>query len=250
MLIDTIHNSNSAITDLVCQNIPSDPKREWEKKSRTMSYFCGVVENEITYQAYTYLYNNGYISQRYCDWGLDGLTMPYFAETDEEQARIINDMNIFARKNTGFQDVEFVVKEFDESEILHDCIERRNEMMIDDDNRNPDDVEEENNIRTFEVVAEEFEKTHCKIVSVGMFAVDIGNDEIEIVSKKTLVEGHEHKTYQKVIEKKNGDRVIENKVFITDWLRGNDAQRRYLKMGLYPNAKLCPPDCLNLWKPL
>ena len=60
LLIDTIYNSNSAIADLVCQNIPSDPKREWERKSRTMSYFCGVVENEITYQAYTYLYNNGY----------------------------------------------------------------------------------------------------------------------------------------------------------------------------------------------
>lgn len=73
------------------------------------------------------------------------------------------------KKNTGIQDVEFVEKEFDGSEILHDCIELRKEMLIHENNRN---TEEEEKIRTFEVVTEDAERTYCKIVSFGMFAVE------------------------------------------------------------------------------
>ena len=38
-------------------------------------------------------------------------------------------------------------------------------------------------------------------------------------------------------------------MFIKDWLTGNNKQRVYQDLGIYPNPSLCPNTHLNIWKP-
>jgi hypothetical protein len=247
-IIDLVYSSNKQLAKKICKDIPNTQDCLWKKKSRTMSYFCGIVENEITYQAYKYLQINGHIWDRHVDWGLDGLTMPAFTDNVDTLHETIDNLNEYVRKMTKFEDVEFVVKDFDESEILHNSIDKRNEMIIDEDNEDVDKpVLERPEILTFKQVSDEFEKNHCKIVNKAVFVKQTDGDSI-VMSKTQFVTSYEHLSYQKT-KIKGKEYVITDHQFIKDWLMCNDEQRKYEDMGIYPNPKLCPQNIFNMWTP-
>ena len=83
-----------------------------------MAYFCGVVENELTFQAYKFAYKNKMCQQRRVDWGYDGFTIPPGCEEVD-----VDKMNEYVRLKTGFKSVTFIRKDYDE--VLTDVLEKR-----------------------------------------------------------------------------------------------------------------------------
>lgn len=96
--------------------------------------------------------------------------------------------------------------------------------------------------KTFETIAAEFEKNHCKIINKSMFIKELDN-EIIMMSKEKIKTSYEHLTYEQI----HNDEVIK-KGFILDWLTHNDTQRCYDDVGVYPKGVKCPVSFFNLWR--
>jgi hypothetical protein len=244
-IIKLVYASNQSIADRVCQDIPDIPKNLWKRENRTMSYFCGIIEHEITYQAYKFLYNNDVIQDRHVDWGLDGLTFPSPDITNLTEK--FQELNAHVRIKTGFDLVTFVIKPFDDGEILLNSIIQIDNMLVQDNKDLEEATLDKPKHKTFESVAEEFEKTHCKIINKSIFFKETADDNIPMTKGK-IITSYEHLTYQKV-NMVQGEYALNDKVFIEDWLKGNPNQRVYQNCAVYPNPKLCPKDEYNLWKP-
>lgn len=122
-IISTVYNSNPALINIVCKDLEDI---EWKRKNRVMSYFCGILENEITYKAYKWLVDNHIIERYNVDWGLDGLTFP--KPNVDASYDYIEAMNNFVRKKIGMPLVTFEIKKFNDDEILHELIEQRKQM--------------------------------------------------------------------------------------------------------------------------
>lgn len=249
LLIDVIYKSNLKLAEIVCADIPDDPNYLWKKKSRTMSYFCTILENEVTMQAYNFLLKYGYIDNKHIDWAYDGLTMPSFASSEKDLKIIMKHLNKYVQEKTGFSEVQFVVKPFDDDTILQDVIDKRNDMIIDENNFDvEDDTEEElPNIKSYQSVADEFEKTHCKIINRSVFIKHSDTENI-IMSKRQILISYEHMSCDTIVETKKGQ-IIKPQVFINKWLISNQTQRQYIDMGVYPCPSLCPNNYFNLWIP-
>ena len=114
-MIDLIFLNNSSIKEKVCKNLTEDEL--WRQKNRVMSYFCQIIENDITYHAYKYLVKNELIKAKHVDWGYDGITFK------NPHTPFINELNSYVAKKTGFVNVCFVEKPFDD--VLYDIIEER-----------------------------------------------------------------------------------------------------------------------------
>ena len=119
----------------------------------------------------------------------------------------------------------------------------------------PDDFTEESpeklsveDEKTFEYMSAEFEKTHAKITNAGIFVKEYP-DKIVAFSRTGIVTAYESMTYDKLIEKKNGDAFISPHNFIKDWLVNNPSIRSYTDMGCYPDQDKCPTDYYNTWRP-
>lgn len=89
-------------------HLRKENETEYKLKSRMMSYFFGIIENDITYNAYIYLLHQKIIKQNKISWGYDGITF--------KQNKIFNidELNDFITYKTGFNQVKFIRKSFDE----------------------------------------------------------------------------------------------------------------------------------------
>jgi hypothetical protein len=85
-----------------------------------------------------------------------------------------------------------------------------------------------------------FEKTHCKIITTGLFVENRG-DKYLMRTKKQLYDAYEHVTYQT-------DEVKGHSYFIHEWLK-DPTIRVYYDIGVFPNATKCPTNVLNMWLP-
>lgn len=135
-IIDLVYLNNEAIKDIVCKEIKETDAMiakgedfEWKRKNRVMSYFCGILENEITFKAYKYLVDNHLIQKGFCDWGLDGITFPH-PEPYTDFDFHLGEMNEYVRKQTGMSSITFVRKDFEDEEILMPLIEERRNLVV------------------------------------------------------------------------------------------------------------------------
>lgn len=134
-IIDLVYINNENLQDILCKDIPLPSNEElaeystilWSRKNRVMSYFCGVIENEITYKAYKYLIEAKVIPKGIVDWGYDGFTIPPPAPEINFECSL-KEMNQYVRTKTGFKNVEFIVKGLDG--VLDNVIERRKTEQI------------------------------------------------------------------------------------------------------------------------
>jgi hypothetical protein len=134
-IIDLVYLHNENLQNILCKDIPLPSNEEnaeysttlWSRKNRVMSYFCGVIENEITYKAYKYLIEAKVIPKGIVDWGYDGFTIPPPAPEINFECSL-KEMNQYVRTKTGFKNVEFVVKELDG--VLDNVIERRKTEQV------------------------------------------------------------------------------------------------------------------------
>lgn len=101
--------------------------------------------------------------------------------------------------------------------------------------------------RSFEAMVLEFEKTHCKIISLGVYIKE-DIDALIPMSRSHLKTAYEHLTYDHLVEK-DGVLSIIQKSFIHSWITNNDKIRHYSTIDCFPDGSLCPNDCFNTWRP-
>ena len=256
-IIDLIYLSNTAISEIVCKDVTD----EWRRKNRVMSYFCGIIENEVTFKAYKYLVDNNFIQRRRCSWGYDGLTFKRWGDVTE----VLNDLNDFVRKNTGFKTISFIEKPFEEHEILHDLIEQRNnyvvaEMIcpiIDDcethtSHETSSVCSDDSNDNEFESVATEFELIHAKIINKSVFIKQLPDRTFIVFSEKALRTAYSHLVCDEWVETKGGG-FYKTTGFISKWLNENPSQRKYDDFVNKPYCgsidTITPDTLFNIWSP-
>lgn len=111
---DRVYEQNPEIVKRVCAN-----KTELhERKSSTMSYFCGIIENHIVYFVYKLLVKNHGILPNQCLPELDGICLPRLSGVDYNA--IIDEINLALRPI----EVCFKIKPYGKF-VLHDVIEQR-----------------------------------------------------------------------------------------------------------------------------
>ena len=127
-IIDLVYYNNQEIRKIVCKDIGGGEESDWKRKNRVMSYFCGIIENEITFKAYKYLESNHIIQKGFCDWGYDGLTFPFPSAYTDFHFHL-NEMNDYVRKQTKLELITFVQKPFDDCDVLMPLIEQRRQLV-------------------------------------------------------------------------------------------------------------------------
>lgn len=87
----------------------------------------------------------------------------------------------------------------------------------------------------FEKQVEEFEKTHCKIISDGVY-IRYKDNKIDILNQKRLMDTYCHIPSS----------LDPSKQFINQWIKYPNITT-YDYMDIYPDKHNCPPNCFNLW---
>ena len=228
MITDIIYNMNVELMNKVCKD---EELKEHQKKNKVMSYFCQIIENELTYQAYMFLKKRKHINNTFV-WGYDGITFPY-AEFD------VVELNNFVKEKTGFHSVRFEIKEFDDvyDDILTGFLKRQQELKEEQEKL----IEEVENEFTNMVI--EFEKTHFKVLKDAVYVKE-ENDRVILYNETTFKQVYRHMSYRKMIRGS-----IERGSFINDWINENDNIKKVEELGFYPPPLICPPTHYNLWKP-
>ena len=129
IISDTVSRNNPALRQTVYEVGMTD----YEIKNRVMSYFCGIIENDIVYYTYKYLVKKGAILPQQCAPEMDGLCLPRLPNVDYE--------NIIARLNKRLagMNIKFKIKPYkpfhiDEAGVktgfvLGDILEMRNQPV-------------------------------------------------------------------------------------------------------------------------
>ena len=103
--------------------------------------------------------------------------------------------------------------------------------------------------RMFEFIAEEFEKTHLKIVNKSLF-VKHANNNILFLTQAQLKMSYSHLSYDSpVYDKNNVITGISTLPFINKWISHEHDIRRKDDIDIYPNTTDCPPNIFNMWEP-
>jgi len=254
-VIGLVYENNAELSAKVCPDLPDTEANLWKRKNRTMSYFCGVIENEITFQAYKYAHANGMCVKRKLSWGYDGFTIPpppaYFDEDFHLSA-----MNDFVREKTALNSITFVRKGFKQNEIMTACIDLRREIpdaaaVVAEaiaeavvEQPEPSDQDE-----AYLAWKEPFEEQWCKIKNTACFMrtcsfPDGKFEKFILQTEKQLVSAYKHECYTKM-----GDNGKSKKICcVKEWLEDPD-MLCYDDAEVYPPPLVCPDNKFNLWRP-
>jgi hypothetical protein len=227
-----VYINNPEITNRVCDDPDMD---EYKKKSRVMSYWCGIIENEIIYRCYKFLLDEKVLEDGNVALEYDGLCFKPL-KTDGLDY-ILEKLNKRLFSFTGLECIKMKWKGYDAKYVHSEIIEASEQF---------DTTHIEDNYTLFNDVRADFEKTHAKITSIGMF-VEERNDEIIMMSKTHIMTAYEHIQYDKPITKKNETFYVKAS-FIKDWLVYPE-MRTYEKIGCHPHDRKCPPNEFNVWRP-
>ena len=241
-LTDKIYAANPEIVEMVCGDLSfKATDNQYEKssvlhnrKSRVMSYVCGTIEHEITYQAYKFAKKNSLVPASLVSWGYDGFTAPESTSSIRDKGAI-DAINAHVQKVTGMPTVRFVIKEFSPDELLMDCLNARNLMpeFVRDDTPTEDKVLDDN----YQAWKKEFEKDWCKVLDQSIYLRTSGSTPL-FKTKADLVISYQHLH----VRDKNG----KNIQCLGIWT--DDPQiRTYDRIGCYPPPMECPERVFNTW---
>lgn len=242
-LSQIIYENNPNITNKVAQ--PED--EEWERKGKTISYFCQIVENHIVYFAYNYLVKSGGILPNQCLPELDGICLPRLDGVDYQ--KLVDDIN------TALSSVEirFKIKPYGKF-VLNDIIEQRQEIDEETDDEGvgitdmASNADFDDELTDFEKKAKEFEKTHVKILNKQMF-LKVTDEDLIFMTEAGLKVAYGHLSYEETV-KKGKNEIVKNSSFIKKWISHENPKIRIADdVGVYPNATRCPKNIYNLWQP-
>ena len=226
-----------------------------EKKSRTMSYFCGIFENECLKHAYKYGVDNGLFKARSIDLCYDGFTAPApppYTDMDFH----INGMNDYILEKTGLA-IKMKVKGFEK--VIQSILDERRslaeatavptiELEVVEGYDNVSAVASTNTDDEYLAWKANFELEWCKIKNTATFMREYCEEGIfkrfVFQDKKKLVVAYENECYTKTLDSGKEKKIV----YITEWL-GDPNMRCYEDAGVYPPPLVCPPKVFNLWKP-
>jgi hypothetical protein len=249
-VINIVYESNPELVEKV---VNTSGLEEWRKKNRTMSYYCGILENECLKHAYKYGVDNGLFKARTIDLCYDGFTAPPpppYTDMDFH----INRMNDYIFSKTGFN-IKMKVKGFEN--IVQSIIDARRQIVnaiainptfaVEVVAENVSAIES-NNDPEYTNWKTNFEKEWCKIKNTATFIRDYSEEGIfkkfVFQDKKKLIVAYENECYTK-----NLDSGKEKKIkYIHEWLEDPN-MRCYEEAGVYPPPLRCPDNVFNLWKP-
>jgi hypothetical protein len=101
---------------------------------------------------------------------------------------------------------------------------------------------------SYDVVKDEFEKTHCLIVHKSIYITETKNDVIMFKEANFTTSYRHLKYYIEDFDKKGKFIGYESKSFIKKWYE-DEYNRKYDDMAVYPPPLECPDNIFNLWKP-
>ena len=105
------------------------------------------------------------------------------------------------------------------------------------------------NENSFEHVANEFEKTHLKIINKSMF-IKHNNNSIIFLTQSQLKMSYAHLSYDMPVYNEKGVFTGFNTLpFINKWIGFTHNIRRKDDVDIYPNSNDCPENIFNLWRP-
>jgi hypothetical protein len=255
-VIGLVYDNNPDLVAKVCINppAPKPPLELWQKQNRTMSYFCGILENECLKHAYKYGVENGLFKPRRIDLCYDGFSAPSPPPFTDMPFHI-NEMNNYILEKTGFA-VKMKVKPFDK--VVQSLLDARRAVP----NAVPAEAVVELVVEGTENVSAEasntdqeyvdwkirFENEWCKIKNTAIFMRKFCEDGVfkkfVFQDKKKLVIAYEHECYTKTLD--NGK---EKKIkYINEWIE-DPTQITYEDVGVYPPPLVCPTNVFNLWIP-
>jgi hypothetical protein len=255
-IINLVYDLNPDLVAKVCFDppAPKPPMTLWSKKSRTMSYFCGILENEILKHAYKYGVENGLFKARSIDLCYDGFTAPPPPPYTDMEFHI-NGMNDYIVEKTGF-DVKMKVKPF--KNVVQSIIDARRsaveatavatielEVVAEDDTQV---VVASNTDDHYLAWKSNFEKEWCKIRNTASFIRICYNDDGSFQkyvnhTEKQIKTAYSHECYTKMME--NGK---EKKIkCIMEWLE-DPTMLCYEDVDMYPPPLVCPEGVFNLWR--
>jgi len=98
-----------------------------------------------------------------------------------------------------------------------------------------------NNSAEFEIMKEEFEETHFKIINSNCY-IKLLEDRILFLTKREILDMYIHKKFMGYDEKGNLKKIP----FIDKWVSCEEILY-YENCDYFPNDKLCPSNYYNLW---
>jgi len=256
-VIGLVYDSNPDLVAKVCINPPAPkPALElWQKKNRTMSYFCCILENECLKHAYKYGVENGLFKARRIDLCYDGFTAPA-PPAFTDMPFHINEMNNYILEKTGFA-VKMKVKGFEK--VVQSLLDARRavpnavpaQALVELIVEGTEDVSAQASTNTDQEYLDwkiRFENEWCKIKNTAVFMRKFKEDGVFkkfiFQDKKKLVIAYEHECYTKTLD--NGK---EKKIkYINEWIEDPN-QITYEDVGVFPPPLVCPEKVFNLWIP-
>lgn len=132
--------------------------------------------------------------------------------------------------------------------VAFKCLENILEAIYPDKFKLWKKTNKKEDVESFDAVAKEFEKNHCKIVDTALFVKTDPDGDI-VYSKQSLVTAYENMIYEEIVTDKKGNQSIVEKNFIKSWLTNNPKQRIMKRMDCFPPDLVCPADVYNTWRP-
>lgn len=217
-------------------------------KSSVMSFYLQELECQILQNIYNYCVENGYIINNDCVLCADGIMI----KKDLFKNELLYELENNIKANTGFN-IKLKVKEMNEDyiDILDNHIINNQSFELTKINKTKSEYIKDNKLKYIKF-KENFEKTHCKIVSKSFYICDEDN-KINTFTQKKLIESYNDLVYgYEIIEDKINGCFIEDKdkplYFIHQWIKDPN-KRKYKDMGTYPPPLICPSNIYNTWLP-
>lgn len=253
-LTNIVYMSNKGIQEIVCKDLiinEADSKEvqksvEHSRKSRTMAYWCGIIENEITHQALCFAAKNGLAMRNRVSWGYDGFTNPPTGE--DSIANHIDALNAYVVKMTKLPTVQFVTKPFEEEDLLLEVLEAREQLteeaetpvvVVEKEKKPVDEAMK----AAYQEWKAEFELTWAKVTSKSCYLGTITNEDgefhsFQLKSRSELLTAFEHMT----VYGADGEKLLCIHHWVTD-----PAMRCFSDMGCYPPPCKVPKGHCNIW---
>lgn len=127
--------------------------------------------------------------------------------------------------------------------------EHNTDLIVPEDFVIENTINNDKNEKSFEYVANEFEKKHLKIINKSLF-VKHDNNSIIFLTQAQLKMSYSHLSYDVPVYNEKGIFTGFNTLpFINKWIGFTHNIRRKDDVDIYPNSKDCPNNIFNLWRP-
>jgi hypothetical protein len=190
---------------------------------------------------------SGFITRREVSLESDGLCFPPRKSINDTDIEILNK---YVVKKTGFP-IKYVIKKYEDENIYHDLIEKREKLIIDDDDNMLDedgdmDADDEN----YKLMKEEWDKVFKKIDDEDLYFKLSDRERITSKSARQMKEIYMSKSYGFHLKKVGKNEWVEDKSkpksFIDRWLK-DDYKPTASGYGVYPPPSKIPEGHINLW---